>query len=1270
MKTHVQLSIEGSRTESRIRCCTHRLGLAGAWLSALIFFSVPARALDLADVPLSALVKSPPANIMLVLDDSLSMTCEVLMAGQPDGIFPQFDDNGEPKTNLTYCYIYDDLSDNAYNDPGKEMDATSRKYWKSQFFEDNVLYYNPNVVYKPWTSYPGRSFADANINNPKSNPMLPNAETLSLDGISFTVALKEDETTEASLDVKHAHFFVKPEGDAPYLVTIDRDGLNYYKVVEPEGTGLAQIVTKVQEVAGLPPGTITNTVVDHRQNFANWFAYHRRREYVAKASMAEMITHLQGVRVGLLGINGNVLVPLKPVVAKISDQLSDETDLLLEQLYDYESTGYGTPLREGLNNVGRYYESNSLELVGYNGNAYSGDRSPFFTEADGGACQRCFAIVMTDGYYSKPYTSVYSPDYQRIVSINGQEIGNTDGPLNETEFDRGALQDSLSNTLADVAMYYYENDLQPETSTSPGLPNRVPSHEFDTASHQHMVTYGVTFGVAAEGITPEDYSLNRIYNDNNYHVPWPEPIQAMTAQTITDLWHATVNSRGRFLTAQNPQQLSKALLAVTESITQQISGSAAAVSLNTSSLRVDNLDHAYLFQSSFSNQNDINDWRGDVKAYRFAMEIGRFDLDHEPVWSAARQLDLKAWEERNIVTYNPDAKAGRVFSYDNLTEAQKIALGWDGEIGSDAEAAARNRVSYLKGADIDGFRPRSSALGDIVHAAPVQENDVIYVGANDGMLHAFNSRVSAAASPTNSAPGDELFAYVPNLVFENLASLTQTDYGHKYFVDLTPTIAKGMGLLEGRNPSTATGLQTILVGGLRKGGKGYFALDITDPFAMTTADRVAQKVLWEFSDSEYMGYSYSQPVVVRSYAADHPWVVIFGNGYNSSSNTATLFIIDPLSGVEIKRIILTGSESEPNGLSSPTPVDVNFDQVVDYVYAGDLQGNLWKFDLTAEDKSDWEVAYKNGSANASLFQAKGPSGSPQPITTKPEITLHPFQHGYLVLFGTGKFYGESDFSDTSVQTIYGIWDYGDDTDNSEYLGAVERNADGAISGLTHLSDKSTLLQQEATDFTYTLPNFETVDVRILSQNEAVWRTEIDSVIDEQPNPSTTEANHVGWYFDLATRERVVTDVVLRDRKLLVIGFLPDPYQCEPKAGNSWFMEIDAFNGANLSTVQLDTTGGGILNENDLVQLTPSADLVPPSGIRFQGKLEKASILRIDSSLQPSLPTVDNGGLDQPGATGTACGEQKYLSSSTGVIRTLCEKSIRLGMVYWQEVQRE
>ena len=158
-------------------------------------------------------------------------------------------------------------------------------------------------------------------------------------------------------------------------------------------------------------------------------------------------------------------------------------------------------------------------------------------------------------------------------------------------------------------------------------------------------------------------------------------------------------------------------------------------------------------------------------------------------------------------------------------------------------------MKYLRGEAVSGYRTRLKKLGDIVNSGPVFQDDVIYAGANDGMLHAFDA-----------ATGDEIFAYVPNLVFGNLSLLTDPAYTHRFYVDLTPTVKKGKDILD------AGTTDTLLVGGLRKGGKGYFGLKVTDPKSVKTEDELAQRVLWEFpktSDPD-MGYSFSKPVVVRS----------------------------------------------------------------------------------------------------------------------------------------------------------------------------------------------------------------------------------------------------------------------------------------------------------------------------------------------------------------------------------------------------------------------
>ena len=159
-------------------------------------------------------------------------------------------------------------------------------------------------------------------------------------------------------------------------------------------------------------------------------------------------------------------------------------------------------------------------------------------------------------------------------------------------------------------------------------------------------------------------------------------------------------------------------------------------------------------------------------------------------------------------------------------------------------------------------------------------------------------------------------------------------------MDLTPTIKKAAGVLGG------TTTRTLLVGGLRKGGKGYFGLNISDAKTIASESDLAGRVLWEFpktADPD-MGYSFSKSAVVRTNSPAYPWVVIFGNGYNSNNGNSVLYIIHPQTGDVIRKI--TAGSGPDNGLSSPIAVDTSQDERIDFVYAGDLKGNLWKFDLT------------------------------------------------------------------------------------------------------------------------------------------------------------------------------------------------------------------------------------------------------------------------------------------------------------------------------------
>jgi type IV pilus assembly protein PilY1 len=803
-----------------------------------------------------------------------------------------------------------------------------------------------------------------------------------------------------------------------------------------------------------------------------------------------------------------------------------------------------------------------------------------------------------------------------------------------------------------------------------------------------MVTYGLAFGVTGN-LDPADYDDNpgsenylKCINPANCRLgeypEWPNPsggIKERSKETIDDLFHASVNGRGKFLAAKDPQTLANALSELVNNIVNCL-GSSSSVTINGDGLYGQIDEDVLIFQASYQTHG----WTGDVKAYGIDTATGDVLLqtdtgdgrENGSKWSAAESLAAKAPNSRKILSYN--GQDGIDFYASQLSDGQKQ------ELGTDYEAL----VDYIRGSPVAGYRERASILGDIVHSSPVFEKDVLYVGANDGLLHAFE--ISVIEGQVN---GEEIFAYLPNLVYSNLKFLAEPIFQHKYFVDLTPTVVEGTGLLGGQTQ------QTILVGGLGKGGKGYFALDITRPGAISAAD-----VLWEFpndnssaSDKNDMGYSFSKPVVVRtnSTADDESWAVIAGNGYASESGNAALFILSTVkdSGqvAVIRKIVPeVPAGMEKNGLSSPIAVDVNFDKKVDFVFAGDLYGNLWKFDLTAESAAEWTVAYNDGIYDWPLFKAQGRDSEgnlyTQPITSKPEVMFHPQENGLMVLFGTGKFLGKTDFYDKRTQTVYGIWDYGDrsifpgnwgnysNDDDKEYQGAFIRpylskqiDTEGEID-TTH-SVNVRLKAQSSFNFAVDV-NGNTFNLRAFStsdDNDISWRTMADDTAQkgdngepnlpdiDVPEVDSSLVSHAGWYFDLPeSGERLVSDVLLRDGRLIAIGFTPDPDQCN-YGGDSFFMEFDSATGTFAGATIFDINDDGVIDDKDVFEISidPAADpmRVAPFGVRLPGNLQSAAILQLNEKI-----------------------EVKYMSSSDGSIYTVKEPAVKLGFTYWKELFRK
>jgi type IV pilus assembly protein PilY1 len=1288
---------------------------------------------EIEDVPLDARFESAPPNILIALDDSGSMSFEILVPGAYDGRYLDFNDYlfdnpcGDTFGGTPGCHEYD---------RGTILGRGDRRlHWKTQWAGFNKVYYDPTIDYEPWPLATGR-MDNADANNPRSHPMYASPtfdlgssfDILSIsvggevivddadagsfsrtgpweyftdpqgypndgpnkdgyysaiqegqdytatwapyllegqyevwiwyvaadwrkDKVKYTITHADGADTKEvdqrsdggqwvklgdynfntgkadvtlthnvchsdhgraaadavkfvpkdgggykiDIDIPRAHYYVESQiENKPYLVVVDGGSIEYYEFHDANGDDI--VGADELHIVVTPPADVQTgrTYVEERQNFANWYSYYRRRGFTATYATAELITNMQAVRIGLYGINiGKSWTVTQPVL-NIKNDDQDYTETLLNLLYDFKWQG-GTPLRRALEAAGRYFDKHDNKKL----DGSTGDDSPWDTSENGGECQQAFTIVITDGYYNGN-------------APQAGAINNNDGDDGEP------YADTYSDTLADVAMYYYERDLNTD------LANNVPENASDDASHQHLVTYSIGFGVIGS-IDPNDYDDDLKHKTTEDYIVWPDAtVGRSTPQKVDDVWHAAVNGRGDFLNSSNPKELVNALNSVMKDIERRVF-SASGVAINGDELYQRLEPDLLMFQASYSSEG----WTGNIKAFKVDEFSGGVDTLN-PEWAAADLLDSKSWTGRIIATHN--GTTGIPFRFDSLTDAQKDQI--DPDWGTD-DTHARNMMDYLHG-DISEeernggpFRNRFSVLGDIVHSAPVFKNDILYAGANDGMLHAF-----AAAT------GEELFAYVPNLLFANLHQLTEPLYDHKYFVDLAPTI---------KDVDLSSGVKTMLIGGLGKGGRGYFALDLTDIDAANvpaTESELDNRVMWEYPDGatlaaevEDLGYSFTRPAVVRSNdSTGAPWIVIFGNGYNSTSGHAVLFILDPVTGELLKRFdTLVGT---CNGMSTPIAVDVDNNNTVDYVYAGDIKGNLWKFDLSADDYNLWDVAYKSAGVPMPLFSTPN-----QPITSKPSVMYHCEKHGYLVTFGTGRYLGLADISNTDQQSIYGIWDYGDYGDDSEYVGAFDGSA---ITNADLPAGVSfSLLEQVIVDER----TIDGVDFRTFSNGVPDWTTatksgadcgdfdgaedcDFNDVPSEEPYPDPVK--DVGWYFDLPeSGERVVSDVRIRAGKLTVLSFVNEGSTCG-LAGHSWVMVMDPCTGGRLAEAHFDVDGDGDIDKDDLINI---GTVGQPKWV--PGKVELPSYL--------IKGDVETG----------------YYNTSDTEIETLLQKAPRLGMTHWR-----
>ena len=916
------------------------------------------------------------------------------------------------------------------------------------------------------------------------------------------------------------------------------------------------------------------------------------RMQVAKKAAKNLVDQSGGIQFGTASFdNGDG--------ATIDEACAANNAAAVKAAIDTYNAEGSTPLAESLYEITRYFRGL--------GSFYDDDTS--YTSPIQYRCQHNFAVVITDGLPTND--NLFASDDPddpsgKLPDWDGLAPSTTAAmypvfPQYSDGFNSAGSAEGATLYLDDIAKFGYDTDFKTSGTDAAG-----GSYQDPNFPRQSMETYTIGF--------------------------------AQNNQMLKD---AAEYGNGEYVTANNATDLANALKNAIDDA--KYKGQAAAAAVATNSTRLDT--NTTIYQARF----DSRDWSGDLMAFDIDPATG--DVSATPDWSARDKLPPSAGATvtaatRNIYSYDPDNSTGIPFQWPsdyttlaagsdlNSTMVQGLLANapyaWDTVVA--AEQAANQTygaelVAYLRGDSGSGgsynggFRSRKTVLGDIVNSNPafvggrdfgfkslpgtegsdylIYRNTttyktrapVVYVGANDGMLHAFHADT-----------GTELFAYVPSSVFPRLDALADSSYTHQYYVNGSPRASDAY---------LGASWKTLLVGAPGGGGRSVFALDITSPTAFSESN-----VLWEFTsdDDQDLGYVLGQPTIARM--NDDSWVALVGNGYNSANDRAMLFIINLADGTLLKKIDTgVGSALSPNGLSAPVPVDIDGDKITDTVYAGDLHGNLWKFDVSATNNGSWDIAYKaSGSGSptpAPLFTAVDAGGTAQAITVRPAVGLHP-KGGIMVYFGTGKFFEVGDNIvplNPPVNSFYGIRDEGD-----------------KVSGRGVLQPQT--IQNELYGVSFGSNVF---DVRVVSDNTIDYSTQ------------------KGWYLDLqspvngAEGERVVVDPLLRNGRMIFSTLIPSADTCG-FGGTGWLMEVDAVNGARFSFSVFDLDGDGLFDDGDYVTLDDGSK-VPVSGQNFREII--------------SQPVVIDAGER----------EFKYISGSSGNIQTVDEKGdSSKGRQSWRQIR--
>lgn len=936
------------------------------------------------------------------------------------------------------------------------------------------------------------------------------------------------------------------------------------------------------------------------QNYANWKTYHSTRLDLAKTGIGLALQPLNPTfRLGWGTINGiNDNDALTKGVRKYTPAVQSE---FLSWLYARTAPG-STPNRRALDKVGKYYMRGD-------------DAGPWADNPDGNStainvtgnvlthasCRRSYAMLMTDGYYNDSFSlsdqdtsngpTITSPSTYQYTPI---------GPYSDT-IDNTT---QFANTMADIAMKYWVTDLRGSIS------NSVRPVEGDEAFWQHMNFYAIGLGVVGTLDATDPAVLQRLTGSSSTLPPrslsWPQPFSD-TQTAIDDMWHATINGRGKLLNAKTAEELNSAVVQMMSDISGK-EATQSGVAVSTASLTQGTKKYTPSYTSVL--------WNGNVTAYNLDPNNGNqtgVAWQVETLQSTDPTTGRKTYSSRM-----PDHTVRNIFVGNGATSGTRAVEFKHASMGALTglmTGASVDLINYLRGdaskEDTSEtandptaiFRARETRLGDIVNSTPVFVKDtldlgyerlpsgfpgrdtyrayvdgtgspaaggkkqraegLLFVGANDGMLHAFRDGTFDAQGNVINQGGVEVFAYVPHALLPSLHLLADKAYQHRYYVD-GPNI---------ETDAYIGGAWTNIVLGSTGAGAGVLASAGNSPrsavYAINTTSLTsgantlnASSVLWEVSSNQAnfseLGYVLTDIQAGPSLNSANPWIAVFGNGYESKSCKAMLYVVNLQTGARIREIdtgVGSCAAGSRNGLGGVRVVRNAAQQIIG-AYAGDLQGNVWKFNLNNSDSTAWGVDL----GGSPLIKV----GNTQSITAPPSVITLPAiggpATGYQVIVGTGKFYEVSDITTTATQAFYSIWD--------PLAFGTATIPTGTLLDMAVAADRAKLVQQ-------------TVSASITGDNGNTY-----AAVSANPVDYTGGTPKRGCYLNFTqTGQRMVYPIdLLANRFAAADTISPSNVsldQCVNETGGSSFLYfLDAFTCGAAADQILDTNGDGNVDTAD------------------------------------------------------------------------------------------